>query len=149
MDAVIYTTVSNVAGSTSVQDQETECRGVCERHNWPVRAVFRDDGISASRYGKDRPAWAALKAELRQGDILVVWEASRAHRDLAEWVALRNLCAQLNVPLSYAGRILNLANGDDRFVGGLITPRAESAPPRKAPAASVKEPRARCPGPLT
>jgi site-specific DNA recombinase len=119
MDAVIYTRVSKLAGGRSVEDQERECRAASEHNNWPIRAVFCDDGISASRYGKERPAWAALKAELRQGDILVVWEASRAHRDLEEFVALRNLCAQLDVPLSYSGRILNLTNGDDRFVGGL------------------------------
>ena len=117
--AIIYTRVSSLGRSVSVQDQEKECRAVCGRNGWPIRAVFCDDGISASRYGKDRPAWTALKGELRPGDVLVVWEASRAHRDLEEYVTLRNLCAELKVPLSYSGRILNLAEGDDRFVAGL------------------------------
>jgi site-specific DNA recombinase len=49
----------------------------------------------------------------------VVWEASRAQRDLQEWVELRSLCAELHVPLSYAGRVLDLTSGDDRFTGGL------------------------------
>jgi site-specific DNA recombinase len=60
-----------------------------------------------------------MKAELREGDVLVVWESSRAGRDLAEHVALRQLCSETNVPLSYSGRILDLSKGDDRFVGGL------------------------------
>ncbi|ODQ98059.1 hypothetical protein BHQ21_26075 [Mycobacterium sherrisii] len=48
-----------------------------------------------------------------------MWEASRAQRDLQEWVELRSLCAELQVPLSYAGRTLDLTSGDDRFTGGL------------------------------
>lgn len=119
MEAIIYTRVSHQGRSISIRDQEKECRAFCERKDIPVRAIFSDDGISASRYGKHRPGWAAVKAELRQGDILVVWEASRAHRDLAEFVALRDLCASLNVPLSYSGRILDFSEGDDRFSGGI------------------------------
>lgn len=127
MQAVIYTRVSkDVSAGRSVQDQEKECRDVCEKNGWTVRAVFEDNDIGASRHSlKDRPAWKRLKADLRAGDILVVWEASRAQRDLEEFVELRNLCAQLNVPLSYAGRVLDLTLGDDRFVGGLDALLAE------------------------
>lgn len=84
-----------------------------------MRAVFCDNSIGASRYSGDRPEWRRLKKDLRQGDVLVVWEASRAQRDLQEFVELRNLCAELNVPLSYAGRVLDLTLVDDRFAGGL------------------------------
>lgn len=120
MDAVIYTRVSrDSAGGRSVEDQERECRQVCEREGWPVRAVYCDNSIGASRYSGDRPQWRRLKGDLRKGDVLVVWEASRAQRDLQEWVELRSLCAELQVPLSYAGRVLDLTHGDDRFTGGL------------------------------
>lgn len=118
-EAVIYSRVSHANRSVSVRDQEKECRTVCKHNGWPVRAVFCDDGISASRYGKDRPAWEAMKAELQSGDILVVWEASRAGRDMAEHVALRDLCSERGVLLSYSGRILDLSKGDDRFTSGL------------------------------
>lgn len=121
MRAVIYTRVSrDVSKGRSVQDQERECRALCEQNGWDVRGVFCDNDIGASRHSVgERPAWKKLKGDLRAGDILVVWEASRAQRDLEEFVELRNLCAQLNVPLSYAGRVLDLTLGDDRFVGGL------------------------------
>ena len=47
----------------------------------PVRKVFTDDGISASRYSvKVRADWEKLKTELRTGDMLVVWAASRSAR---------------------------------------------------------------------
>lgn len=120
MDAVIYTRKSTASDGRSTKEQERECRHWCDVEGHPVDRVFCDEGISASRFGtKSRDAWADLKAYLRPGHILVVWEASRANRDLEEFVALRNLCAQLRVPLAYSGRVLDLSSGDDRFVGGL------------------------------
>lgn len=120
MDAVIYTRVSrDKADGRSVEDQERECRAECERRGWSVRRVFCDNSIGASRYSAARPQWKLLKQDLRRGDVLVVWEASRAQRDMAEYVLLRDLCAELEVPLSYAGKLLNLNDGDDRFTGGL------------------------------
>ena len=124
--ALIYVRVSHEKRSISVDAQEKECRAVCDQKGWPVRApVFKDDGISASRYGKERPGWAKLKAELRPGDILVVWDASRAQRDLEEFVALRNLCAGLGVPLSYSGRVYDFNRGDDRYYAGQDALNAE------------------------
>jgi site-specific DNA recombinase len=120
VDAVIYTRVSrDSAGGRSVEDQLRECRQECDRNGWPVRAEYCDNSFGASRYSGDRPEWRRLKGDLRKGDVLVVWEASRAQRDLQEWVELRSLCAELHVPLSYAGRVLDLTSGDDRFTGGL------------------------------
>ncbi len=120
MDAVIYTRVSqDRADGRSVDDQERECRAECERRGWPVRAVFCDNSISASRYGSRRPEWERLKNELRQGDVLVMWEASRAARDLEEFVILRNQCAALGVQLCYGGKVVDLTLGDDRFAAGL------------------------------
>ena len=126
MEAVIYTRVSQDRNDgRSVEDQERECRAECERRGWPVRAVFCDNSISASRYGKHRPEWERLKTQLRQGDVLIIWEFSRAAREMEDFVSLRNLCADNDVLLSYSGRVLDLANGDDRFTGGLDALLAE------------------------
>ena len=122
MDAVIYTRVSSdpSGGGRSVSDQERECRQVCDRNGWPVRRVFTDNDRGASRYSGDRPAWRELKADLRPGEVLVCWEASRSTRDLEEHILLRNLCAELGVLLSYSGgTTLDLREGEDRFRGGL------------------------------
>jgi hypothetical protein len=81
VDAVIYTRVSrDVAGGRPVEDQERECRQACERKSWPVRAAHCGNSIGASRYSAKRPAWQQLNDDLREGDILVVWEPSRAVR---------------------------------------------------------------------
>lgn len=127
-EAVIYTRVSRVhqGRDYSVDDQEAECRAECGRRGWPVREVFCDKDIGASRFsGKERPAWDDLKAAIRPGDIVVMWEASRSTRDLAEYVTLRTLCAELGVPMSYGGKLLDMAEAEDRFIGGLDALLAE------------------------
>jgi site-specific DNA recombinase len=119
--ALIYVRVSSDnANGRSVEEQEAECRALCERNGWPVFEVFADNDRSASRYAtKDRPEYARLKTALKPGDVLVTWEASRAQRDLARYVELRDLCAELGVFWSYSGKLFDLAKGDDRFSTGL------------------------------
>lgn len=125
--AVIYARVSrDTAGGRSVEEQQGECRAECERQGWAVADVLVDNDISASRYStKDRPEYARLRAILRPGDVLVTWEASRAQRDLARYVELRDLCAERGVFWSYSGRLFDLRDGDDRFATGLDALLAE------------------------
>lgn len=120
--AIIYTRVSNdpTGHARSVASQEAECRAVCEREGWTVAEVFADNDLGASRWsGVARPEYERLQATLQAGDVLVTWEASRAQRDLAAYVALRDLCAERGVLWSYSGRTYDLTRGDDRFGTGL------------------------------
>lgn len=125
--AIIYARVSSDrAGGRSVEEQVAECRIECERNGWPVSDVLTDNDISASRYAtKDRPEYARLQALLQPGDVLVMWEASRAQRDLKRYVELRDLCARRGVRWSYSGRLYDLSDGDDRFSTGLDALLAE------------------------
>lgn len=119
--AFIYTRVSADRGKArSVAEQEQECRAECERQGWPVAEVLTDNDRSATRYAtKDRPQYARLRELLRPGDVLVYWEASRAQRDMARYVELRDLCADRGVWLSYSGRLYDMDDGNDRFATGL------------------------------
>jgi len=130
MRAAIYTRVSSDPKLTnrSVEEQEAECRALCERQGWPVVRVFVDNDLSASRFAhKDRPAYAELADFLRgrRADVLVLWEASRAQRDLEDYVRLRNLCAEHQVLYSYSGKLYDLTRTDDRFTTGLDALLAE------------------------
>lgn len=128
MRAVIYTRVSSdpTGRGRSVTEQESECRAICEREGWTVAEVLTDNDIGASRHsGKDRPAYRKLADTLQRGDVLVTWEASRAQRDLAAYVELRNLCAERDVRWSYSGKLYDLGRGDDRFTTGLDALLAE------------------------
>lgn len=125
--AIIYARVSSdKAAGRSVEEQEHECRAECERRGWPVAHVLTDNDLSASRFAtKDRPEYKRLRDLLAPGDVLVTWEASRAQRDLARYVELRDLCAERGVRWSYSGRLFDLTDGDDRFATGLDALLAE------------------------
>jgi DNA invertase Pin-like site-specific DNA recombinase len=119
--AVIYARVSSDrAKGRSVAEQEAECRAECDRRGWPVADVLTDNDRSATRFAtKDRPEYERLRTILQPGDVLVVWEASRAGRSLDHYVDLRRLCAERGVLLSYSGKLFDMDDGDDRFATGL------------------------------
>lgn len=127
MRAIIYTRVSHdQAAGRSVAEQEAECRRHCEAQGWDIGEVLCDNDIGASRHSrKRRPAYQQLLQVLQPGDILVTWEASRAQRDLAAYVQLRDLCAQRGVRWCYSGKLYDLSSGDDRFTTGLDALLAE------------------------
>lgn len=117
MKAVIYTRVSSDrADGRSVAEQEAECRRVCAENGWDVEHVLSDNDIGASRHSrKIRPAYESLTEILRPGHVLVLWEASRAQRDLKAYVQLRDLCAERGVPWCYSGTVHDLGDRSARF----------------------------------
>jgi DNA invertase Pin-like site-specific DNA recombinase len=119
--AIIYARVSSdKAKGRSVREQEQACRDECDRNRWAVADVLIDNDRSASRFAtQDRPEYARLRDVLAPGDVLVVWEPSRAGRSLEHYVDLRRLCTERGVLLSYSGRTFDLSDGDDRFTTGL------------------------------
>src|SRR5688572_13876924 len=130
MRAVIYTRVSSDPNDTgrSVEQQEAECRQVCAREGWTMVKVFSDNDRSASRHArKDRPGYTQVKQFLDSGgaDVLVLWEGSRAQRDLRDYLKLRDLCAERGVSYNYSGRTYDLTRTDDRFSTGLDALLAE------------------------
>ncbi len=117
---------SDRAKGRSVVEQEAECRSECERRGWPVGEVLTDNDRSATRFAtKDRPEYERLRTILQPGDVLVVWEASRAGRSLDHYVDLRRLCSERGVLLSYSGKLFDMDDGEDRFTTGLDALLAE------------------------
>ena len=128
MRAIIYCRVSSdpKQRGKSVTEQESDCRAIASANGWDVAHVLVDNDRGASRYSTGtRPAYAQLADTLQPGDVLVTWEASRAQRDLAAYLDLRELCAQRNVLWCYSGKIHDLSTGDDRFTTGLDALLAE------------------------
>lgn len=120
--AVIYTRVSSdpTKGGRSVSEQEAECRAVCVANGWEVAEVLSDNDVGASRHSRgDRTAYASLANVLQPGDMLVMWESSRAQRNLGDYVGLRDLCAERGVRWCISGTILDPAKGGDRFTSGI------------------------------
>jgi site-specific DNA recombinase len=130
MRAVIYTRVSQdpTKELRSIEKQEDECRAVCRREGWEVVRVFTDNDRGASRHSrKERPEYLALRPFLAGGgaDVLVMWEGSRAQRDIAAYASLRDLCAERGILYNYSGRTYDLTRTDDRFSTGLDALLAE------------------------
>ena len=127
--ALIYTRVSkDKHAGRSVDEQEAECRRVCDQEGWRIADVLTDNDRSASRYAtRSRPAWEQVKHRIATDgiDVLVTWEASRGSRDLAEFAALRDLCQAHGVRLNYKGRTLDLDVTNDRFEASLHAILAE------------------------
>jgi site-specific DNA recombinase len=125
--ALIYNRVSaDPTGrriSTASQDEEN--RAFCASQGWSVVASVTDDDRSASRHAtRARQGYAQVRDALAgqtlgRIDVLVCWEASRAGRDLDDYVALRRLCAEHAVLLAYRGKVYDLTEGSDRFSTGL------------------------------
>ncbi|MBM4646635.1 recombinase family protein, partial [Rhodococcus hoagii] len=102
----------------SVSEQEAECRAICQREGWDVAEVLSDNDVGASRFSrvKDRPAYERLKQVLQAGDVLVLWEASRASRKLDGYVELRDLCAERGVLWNIGGQTYDPSRSNDRVM---------------------------------
>ncbi|AYJ48989.1 recombinase family protein [Rhodococcus sp. P1Y] len=98
----------------SVEQQVDALQAEALAHGWTLGPVVKDVGIGASRFStKDRPGYAQLKTILESGDILAVWETSRATRRTDEWAALTELCRARGVRLFTGTRLLDLDDPDD------------------------------------
>lgn len=123
MRALIYARVSIDRGGRSLDEQETECREWAAREGWDVVDVITEAG-SASRYARStaaRQKWDDLTDAISSGriNLLLTWEASRATRQLSEYAALADLCAEHGVLYGYSGTVHDLTTRDARFRTGL------------------------------
>lgn len=131
MHCLIYARVSRDqrGESRSVAEQENECRAWADRENWSITRVIAETG-SASRYARStgaRSRWDEVTTAIATGtyDALLTWESSRATRDLADYAALRDLCAKHGVKWGYSGTLYDLDARSDRFRTGLDALMAE------------------------
>lgn len=115
--AVIYTRVSkDMREGRSVAEQEADCRGDVDRHDWDLVAVLSDSNVSASRYAKaERPDWLKLMAMLRRHelDIAVFWEMSRGTRNRIEWAEFAELAIDRGLLICVRGRVYDATDPHD------------------------------------
>lgn len=93
-----------------------------------ITHTIRDDDRSASAYRKrEREGFEEALNLIRTQviDVVLVWEMSRASRDLEDYVRLRSACHEAGVHLVYKGRRFDLSRADDRLSTGLDALLAE------------------------
>lgn len=99
--AGIYVRISDdrVGAGLGVERQEQDCRKLAKRLGWQVLEVYTDNDLSAygrSKRAKPRPAYEALKADIRSGRIagVIAWHTDRLHRNPRELEDFIDVCAE-------------------------------------------------------
>ena len=93
-----------------------------------ITHTIREDNRSASAYRKrEREGFEEALDLIRRRvvGVALVWEMSRASRDLEDYVRLRAACQEAGVHLVYKGRRFDLSRSDDRMSTGLDALLAE------------------------
>lgn len=115
-------------GDKSVADQEKVGRRDIERIGGTVVAVFKDN-LSASLYRRvqDRPGFIEASNTILSGEADALWTFAhnRGHRNLDDYVSLRQLCMDNRVPWRYGGRTYELWKAADRQAANSDAVRAE------------------------
>lgn len=113
---------------TSVDSQLKSNASWADQNDVTITHTLRDDNRSASASRKRAREDFDKALELvsgREVDVLLVWEMSRAARDLSDYVLLRQACIEAGVHLVYKGRRYDLSRSDDQFTTGLDALMAE------------------------
>lgn len=112
--AVIYAR-SSAGKAKSIEEQIEECASdILDHDDWELGLTLTDK-IPASEFSnKERPGYKQLVKELRRGDVLVVWEASRSNRKMPDFMLLRELCTERGVLWCVGGKVYDMADPDDR-----------------------------------
>ena len=92
--AAIYVRVSTreqAEHGYSLQEQIRSCREHCEKNNWKVTRIYKEEGVSGKNL--DRPKLLLLfdHCEQYQFDVIVFWKLDRLTRNLKDFHNIPNL----------------------------------------------------------
>ncbi|GAB3467041.1 recombinase family protein [Actinophytocola sediminis] len=103
--------------SISVSSQVDEGDEFFEEFSVEDVGTFCDNDMSASLYAtEERPEYEKALDMLRQGRANLLWtfDPSRAQRDLALYVRLRQVCIETGAFWAYGGRVYDMTKAADR-----------------------------------
>lgn len=117
--ALIYARTSHDPGKRgkSTESQREYCLREAEYRGWEVIDTITDDDVSASsRARQEREGWQIVteRIEAAEVDVLLMWEWSRATRDLGVYVALEKVLRARGVLLAYQNDLYDLRKAGDR-----------------------------------
>ncbi len=119
---MLYTRVSKKESpkdgeGTTLSTKQQEKHGIAyvTRENMILVGVYTDDESASAFARRGRAGWERLVDSLAAGefDVLVLWEPSRATRDMTVWVGLADLCKQQGVKIVANGRMYDPADPSD------------------------------------
>ncbi len=133
--AAIYCRISQDRGGAGlgVARQEEDCRALCAREGWEVVTVHRDNDVSAYS-GAPRPAWQALLADIRNGnvDAVACWHVDRLTRSPRELEDVIDLADRHGLELATVSGEIDLATPTGRMVARMLGAAARHEAEHKA-----------------
>jgi DNA invertase Pin-like site-specific DNA recombinase len=110
------------ATDKSTDDQEAEGKRWAQRHRVKIAAVYADVDKSASRFARGpRAEFERMLEDVRAGklDILWFWALNRSARNLAVFIALRDLCRECGVLIAVQEQVYDPGQFSD-MLGPII-----------------------------
>jgi DNA invertase Pin-like site-specific DNA recombinase len=122
MQAIVYVrqSLDQTGEGLGVQRQEEECRRLCETRGWTVKAVLRDNSVSATT--GNRPAYQQLLAAMqrRECDVVVTYRLDRLLRRMTELEQLIELVEDVGVDVATVQGDIDLTNSSGRLMGRIL-----------------------------
>src|SRR6266498_3124151 len=117
--AVVYVRVSK-KGQETLEGQELRCRAFAESQGWTVVQVVSDRASAWS--GADRPGWLQVEQMVRGGqvDVALVFQVSRAARNVGRLARFIELCREHGVVFASASEGVNTSTPMGRLMAQLI-----------------------------
>lgn len=124
-NAIIYLRVSTAGQAESgagIEAQESACRAHAARLGLPIRAVYRDEGISGKKGSDKRPGLAATIDHVRShpGTVVIVYSLSRlARSQRLLWEMIDP--SGIGLPISSATEPFDISTATGRAMLGMLS----------------------------
>ena len=104
----------------SIAYQLNSITDYCKSHNIALCAVYSDEAESGTNL--DRPGFQSLveAAKRQEFDAVVIYDISRASRDVADWFSFRKEMGRLNISVISVTQNLGSFTDPDSFLSELI-----------------------------
>src|SRR5699024_812850 len=125
--AMIYVRLSvSQDASVSITRQIEACQDYAQRQGWDIVDTFTDDGVSATaNRPEDRRGWAALMADPRLWDVVIIWKLDRLIRRVVNfWDTYKTLEAREKSLVSVHDS-LDMTTAVGRMIAGILAGFAE------------------------
>ena len=105
----------------SIAYQLTEITKYCNQHGLTLSGYFTDEAESGTN--TDRPGFQSLVAAARRHelDAVIIYDITRASRDVADWFAFRKEMGRLGVQVISVSERLGDVTSPDGFLSELLT----------------------------
>ena len=121
--AALYVRVSTAVRGQTVENQLQPLQEAAGRLGWSIVSIYRDEGISGSRWRDKRPGLnALLKGVARRNfDIVAAWSVCRMGRSLSDLISLLGELQARDIDLYLHQQALDTSTPSGRMLFGMLS----------------------------